>query len=171
MNASVLILALAASLVAAAVTPRAQTPAATQTTDLDAFMSRVLERRDDNWKKLQQYVLDERETFTLTGPGATPLYGVRRESTWFPRDGRFIKSPLRINGVPISEEERRKAEEEWITREDGRETRRARHRSRRTGSARQSSPASSRPPTSCDSSSIRVTTPWPAAISSKAGAC
>jgi len=34
-------------------------------TDIDAFMSRVLERRDDNWKKLQQYILEERETPAL----------------------------------------------------------------------------------------------------------
>jgi hypothetical protein len=53
------------------------------------------------------------------------LFGVRRESTWFPRDGRFIKSPLRINGVTLSEEERRKAEDLWIAREDQREKRRA----------------------------------------------
>jgi hypothetical protein len=94
-------------------------------TDLDALMSRVLERRDDNWKKLQQYVLEERESFQLTGPGATPLYGIRRESAWFPRDGRFIKSPLRANGVTISEGDRRKAEDEWVKREDRREKRRA----------------------------------------------
>jgi len=91
------------------------------TTDLDAFMSRVLERRDENWKKLQQYVLEEREVFQLIGPGATPLYGMRRESAWFPRDGMFIKSPLRVNGVTIGEEDRRKAEAEWITREERRE--------------------------------------------------
>ena len=28
--------------------------------DLDAFMRQVMERRDDNWKKLQQYILDEK---------------------------------------------------------------------------------------------------------------
>ncbi len=125
MKSSVLRLVLSAGLVAASAVPRAQTPAPAPATDLDAFMSQVLERRDDNWKKLQQYVLDERETFQLTGPGATPLYGVRRESTWFPRDGRFVKSPLRVNGVTISEEERRKAEDLWIAREDQREKRRA----------------------------------------------
>jgi hypothetical protein len=37
--------------------------------DLDAFMEKVLARRDDNWKKLQQYVLEEKEAFDLTGPG------------------------------------------------------------------------------------------------------
>ena len=31
-----------------------------ESSDLDAFMARVLARRDDNWKRMQQYVLDER---------------------------------------------------------------------------------------------------------------
>jgi hypothetical protein len=125
MKPAVLQFVLAAGLVAASIALRAQTATPAPATDLDAFMSRVLERRDDNWKKLQQYVLEERETFQLIGPGATPLYGVRRESTWFPRDGRFIKSPLRINGVAIGEEDRRKAEEMWLKLEDDREKRRA----------------------------------------------
>ena len=95
-------------------------------TDLDAFMSRVLEHRDDNWKKLQQYVLEERETIQLTGPGATPLYGMKRESAWFPReDGTFIKSPLRINGVTIGEADRRKAEAQFLRIQELREKRRA----------------------------------------------
>jgi hypothetical protein len=114
-----------AAVVVTFVAPRAQTPTPTPATDLDAFMSQVLLRRDDNWKKLQQYILEERETVQLIGPGATLLYGVRRESSWFPRDGRFIKSPLRINGVTIGEEDRRKAEALWIKLEDEREKRRA----------------------------------------------
>ena len=125
MKPAVLSLIVAAGLIAVSVTSRAQIETPAPATDLDAFMSRVLERRDDNWKKLQQYVLEERETVQLIGPGATPLYGVRRESTWFPRDGRFIKSPLRINGVTIGEEDRRKAEALWIKMEDQREKRRA----------------------------------------------
>jgi hypothetical protein len=114
---------LAVTVVAATIAISGQAPAAS-TTDLDAFMSRVLERRDDNWKKLQQYVLEERETFQLTGPGATALFGFRRESAWFPRDGRFIKSPLRINGVTIGEADRRKAEALYMKMEDQREKRR-----------------------------------------------
>jgi hypothetical protein len=125
MKPAVLSLVLAAGLITASVTSRAQVETSAPATDLDTFMSRVLARRDDNWKKLQQYVLEERETVQLIGPGATPLYGVRRESTWFPRDGRFIKSPLRINGVTIGEEDRRKAEALWIKMEDQREKRRA----------------------------------------------
>ena len=101
------------------------TAVASAQTDLDAFMARVLERRDENWKKLQQYVLEERETLQLVGPGATPLFGFERDYAWFPRDGVFIKSPLRANGVAIGEAERRKAEAEWIEQEQRRERRRA----------------------------------------------
>jgi hypothetical protein len=101
------------------------TAASPAQTDLDAFMSRVLERRDDNWKKLQQYVLEERETLQITGPGATPLYGSRREYLWFPRNGMFIKSPLRADGVTVSEDDRRRAEADWVKREERREQRRA----------------------------------------------
>jgi hypothetical protein len=100
-------------------------PSAQGSTDLDAFMSRVLARRDDNWKKLQQYVLEEREIFQLIGPGNTLVYGVRRESAWFPRDGVFIKSPLRANGVTLTEGERRQAEADYLKREERREKWRA----------------------------------------------
>ena len=67
--------------------------------DLDAFMEKVLARRDDNWKKLQQYVLDEEEKFDLTGPGGFPLWGMRREYTWFIRQGIFVRSPVTADGV------------------------------------------------------------------------
>jgi hypothetical protein len=90
---------------------------ARQETDLDRLMERVLARRDENWKKLQQYVLEERETFDLAGPGGARLYGFRRDYTWFQRTGVFIRSPLRADGVPLSEEQRRKAEAEWLRRQ------------------------------------------------------
>jgi hypothetical protein len=106
--------------VAAFAVPAAQQRAPT---DLDRLMSRVLERRDENWKKLQQYVLEERESFQVIGPGGVPLYGSARESAWFPRDGIFIKSPLRVDGVTISDTERRKAEAEWVANEQKREKR------------------------------------------------
>jgi hypothetical protein len=89
--------------------------------DLDALMARVLARRDDGWRKLQQYVLEERETMTITGPGGQKLFGTRRESQWFPRDGRFIKSPLAVDGVTIGDDERRRQEQLWVQREDARE--------------------------------------------------
>jgi len=101
--------------------------------DLDTFMEKVLARRDDNWKKLQQYVLEEKEAFDLTGPGRLPLWGMRREYSWFIRDGLFIRSPVTADGVKLSEEQRRKAEEEWIQRErnrDANEKRRAERRAK-----------------------------------------
>lgn len=92
--------------------------------DLDAFMERVLARRDDNWKKLQQYVLEEKEAWDLTGPGGLPLWGMRREYSWFIRQGVFVRSPVTANGVALSEADRRKAEEDWLRRETRREERR-----------------------------------------------
>src|SRR5688572_1661743 len=105
-------------LLAGAATPSAQS-------DLDALMERVLARRDDNWKKLQQYIVEERETFQLVGPGSATLYGFQRDYLWFPRDGRFIKSPVAADGVPIGEDERRREEARWLWREEQREKRRA----------------------------------------------
>jgi hypothetical protein len=58
-------------------------------------MARVLARRDDNWKRMQQYVLDERETFQILGPGGTPFYGFRREYLWFPRTATASSSAAR----------------------------------------------------------------------------
>src|SRR6187431_1996603 len=89
--------------------------------DLDAFMEKVLARRDDNWKKLQQYVLEEKEAFDLTGPGRFPLWGMRREYSWFIRDGIFIRSPLTADGVKLSDADRRKAETDWLRRQKNRE--------------------------------------------------
>ena len=62
-------------------------------------MQQVVARRDDNWKKLQQYVLDEREQIELRGPQRVPLWGERREYTWYIRDGFFVRSPVKFNGV------------------------------------------------------------------------
>ena len=89
-------------------------------------MARVLARRDDNWKRMQQYVLDERETFQILGAGGAPFYGFRREYPWFPRDGDgvFVRSPLTVDGVKLGEAERRKAEADYLKREERRDKRR-----------------------------------------------
>lgn len=99
--------------------------------DLDAFMEKVLARRDDNWKKLQQYVLEEKESFDLTGPGRFPLWGMRREYSWFIRDGIFVRSPVSANGVKLSEADRKKAEEQWLRRQKNRDEREKRNAERR----------------------------------------
>jgi len=92
-------------------------------TDLDAFMREVLAHRDDNWKKLQQYVLDEHEAIELTGPSRAPLWGERRDYTWYIRDGFFVRSPVKFNGVAIGDAERRKYEQDFLRRAQERERR------------------------------------------------
>ena len=86
-------------------------------------MQQVVARRDDNWKKLQQYVLDEREELDLRGPGNIRMWGEQREYTWFIRDGFFVRSPVKFNGVTIGEDERRKAEDEYLRRVQRRDAR------------------------------------------------
>jgi hypothetical protein len=92
-------------------------------TDLDAFMRQVIVKRDDNWKKLQQYVLDERETIDLRGPGRLPIWGERRDYTWYIRDGFFVRSPVRFNGVDIPDADRRKFEADYLRRAQARDKR------------------------------------------------
>ncbi len=91
--------------------------------DLDAFMRQVVARRDDNWKKLQQYVLDEREHLELRGPSRIPVWGERREYTWYIREGFFIRSPLKINGVTVGEADRRKFEADYLKEQQRRDRR------------------------------------------------
>ena len=94
--------------------------------DLDAFMQQVVARRDDNWKKLQQYVLDEHEEMALGGPGGARLFGQERDYTWYIREGFFVRSPVKFDGVTISEADRRKAEDEYLRRAKRRDERAAR---------------------------------------------
>jgi hypothetical protein len=99
----------------------AQTPA--PTAELDAFMAQVLLRRDENWQKVQQYILDERERVEFRGPGEMLLWGARREYMWYPRDGFFVRSPVRFNGVTINESEREKYEQNFLRRTKNRDER------------------------------------------------
>ncbi|HEX4346580.1 MAG TPA: hypothetical protein VHZ73_03365 [Vicinamibacterales bacterium] len=108
----------------------ARHPIAAAESDLDAFMRQVMARRDDNWKKLQQYVLDEREQMDLRGPGHVPLWGEIREYAWYIRDGFFVRSPVRFNNVTISEPDRRKYEADYLRREQERDRRAERGASR-----------------------------------------
>jgi hypothetical protein len=115
-------------------------------TDLDAFMRQVLARRDDNWKKQQQYVLDEREQIEVRGPSRQPIWGEQREYTWYIRDGFFVRSPVKINGVRLSESDRQKYEAEFLQRTKARDARsqKAAAEAGPGGSAADSSSASDR---------------------------
>lgn len=97
-------LVLALGLVAA---PAAQT-------SLDALMERALANRDQSWRTLGQYILDERETLQLRAPDGATLFGFTHTYTWFERDGFFVRSPLDANGARIGEDERRRYEERWL---------------------------------------------------------
>lgn len=108
--------------------------------DLDAFMEQVLARRDENWKKLQQYILDERERVEIRGPSNAAIWGEVREYSWFIREGYFVRSPTKANGVTISEEDRRKAEDDFLRRAKAREA-----RAKKGGAAEPDAPDPPRP--------------------------
>jgi hypothetical protein len=83
-------------------------------TDLDRFMAQALHRRDVDRQVLGDYVLDEVEVFEVIGPGRVPLARMRREYTWFVQDGIHVRSPLKADGVPVPENDRRAYEQHWI---------------------------------------------------------
>jgi hypothetical protein len=91
--------------------------------DLDAFMQQVVARRDDNWRKLQQYILDERERVDIVGPRDARLWAQIRDYTWYMRDGFFVRSPVRVDGAEVAEADRRKYESEFLARAQRREQR------------------------------------------------
>ena len=122
-----------ACLAAATAAPSAQS-------DLDALMARVLERRDDNWKKLQQYTLNERETLQITALAVFRLFGFERDYLWYPREGFFVRSPVKADGVTIAEDKRREEEDRWLRQSQSREKRLAERKER---GARDSGDASS----------------------------
>ena len=93
--------------------------------DLDALMQKAIARRDENWGTLQQYSVEETERFDVNGPDNMPVWGERRDYAWFVREGYFVRSPLRVNGVTLSDRERRSAEAEYLKRAEDRDKQRA----------------------------------------------
>lgn len=119
--AALVALALAAP---ATAQPVANPPAASagdaKSSDLDQLMARVLANRDFTWRKLQEYLLDEREAFRLVGPDGSPMFGLRKDYVWVARNGRAVRSPVRINGVAVGEKTREREEAKWEADEDER---------------------------------------------------
>lgn len=99
--------------------PAAKAPAP-PATDLDRFMAKALLRRDVDRQTLSDYVLDEVESFEVLGPGRIPFARMRYEYTWYVRDGMHVRSPVKVNGVPMGETERRAYEARWVKSEEGR---------------------------------------------------
>ncbi len=85
--------------------------------EIDVFMEQVLERRQENWVRLHDYVLDERERVELVGPEGRSLWSFDHEYVWYVREGYLVRSPVRFDGVVIGEVERRASEEDWLIRE------------------------------------------------------
>ncbi|MGE5814972.1 MAG: hypothetical protein ACM36C_10835, partial [Acidobacteriota bacterium] len=83
-----------------------QEPKPASTNDLDRFMEQVLARREVNRRTLNDYVLDETESFEILGPGRAPLSRMKREYTWYVRDGMHVRSPVRFDGVAVGDEAR-----------------------------------------------------------------
>ena len=57
-------------------------------------MAKVLARRDENWKKLQQYILDERGSRSVRGPPQVPVWGEQRDLQLV-HQGRLSSSAVR----------------------------------------------------------------------------
>jgi hypothetical protein len=129
-TATAAVVAAAVSTLAQAAWPSGQSPAPAQSaapaSDLDDLMARASAHRDQNWKKLDQYVLDEREDVEVRGPGDSLVLGDHREYTWFIRDGFFVRSPVKANGVSVSEPDRIAYEQRWLQQERGRQAARDR---------------------------------------------
>lgn len=124
------------ALAALVLCPHAVLGQAAQPTDLDAFMARALQRRDVDRQTLTDYVLDEVEEFEILGPGRVPVARMRREFTWYVRDGIHVRSPLKFDGIPIPEHERRAYEDRWVRSEEQRRTYRTERDAKRAAAGR-----------------------------------
>lgn len=124
-----------AALIVCASVVAATVPVRTAPSDLDALMMRTLAHRDTSWKTLPQLVLDERSEAEILGPTGARILAERRDYAWFPRDGVFVRSPIRLNGRAVSETERRAEEADFIARERRRDERRQKNASAREDDA------------------------------------
>ncbi len=85
--------------------------------ELDRFMEQVLARRDENRVARRQYVFDEMERSTVTGDDGEVYSRFTREYVWYRRDGVFVRSPVRFDGVDAGEDDWQRYEAEWLAAE------------------------------------------------------
>ena len=78
--------------------------------DVDELMRAVVAHRDDSWRALQQFLFTETYRAALRSDAGRPLWATSRESLWYMREGQFVRSPLRIDGRMVPEDERQRAE-------------------------------------------------------------
>jgi hypothetical protein len=85
--------------------------------DIDTFMKKVLERRQQNWDQLHDYFCKEKSTLVIEGSLAgDPLQGFEREYLWYVKDGYVVRSPIRADGVTVPPEDREREEQKWVER-------------------------------------------------------
>ena len=77
-------------------------------------MEQVLARRDENRLARRQYVFDETEQFTVTGYDGEVYQTFTREYIWYRRDGVFVRSPVRFDGIAASEADWQRYEADWL---------------------------------------------------------
>ena len=83
--------------------------------EIDVFMEKVLDTRKNNWDQLYNYIFTEKDTFRLIGKIEDPArQAFTGEWRWRVKEGFMVRSPYKVNGVLVSDEEREKAEQAWI---------------------------------------------------------
>ncbi len=82
--------------------------------DIDAFMQKVLERREINWDQLYNHVFSEAERLRIGGLEIAAMESFERDYTWYVRDGYLVRSPWKVDGVEIADEAREEEELDWI---------------------------------------------------------
>jgi len=82
--------------------------------DVDAFMEKVMAKRELNWEATYDYVFNELERFRIRGFEIAALQSFDQEYTWYVRDGYLVRSPWSVNGVEVDKDTREEAELEWI---------------------------------------------------------
>ncbi len=82
--------------------------------EIDAFMEKVLERREINWNELYNYTFSELERLRIRGTEIAALQSFDQEYTWYVRDGYLVRSPWKVNGEEVDAAEREEAELKWI---------------------------------------------------------
>ena len=85
--------------------------------DVDRLMQQVLARGGEDRTARRRYVFDEVERFAVTGPGGEAYRSFVREYVWYERDGVFVRSPVRIDGVAVGEADWRRYEASWLAAE------------------------------------------------------
>ena len=85
--------------------------------EIDRLMQRVLARGGENRIARRRYVFNEVERFAVTGPGGQAYRSFVREYVWYERDGVFVRSPVRIDGVAVGEADWRRYEAGWLAAE------------------------------------------------------